>query len=425
MNRSRLHAVSAVLALTAAISPQQSHADEHDEQDKQALSQSIHDFGMKLYDEVASTSRNSSLSPASVSMALAMALMGARGETASEMAKTLGLKAPTQRCRCLRGGEWTPERLQRALGALLKDLNSPAEKSGVQIVNDVWGQQGYGFLQGYADLLERSGASLREVDFAGSPDASRRAINAHVARKTHNRIMDLLPRGSVTPIVRQILTNAVYFRARWASEFWRGATEAREFTRLNGAAVQVDMMRQRDRFFYAESPDLQVLRMGYDDSRLQMFLLLPRAGRSLEVARRALDRGAMDEWMNRSRYREVIVSLPRVEFESSFSLSAALKEMGMDRAFDLSRCDFSGINGGVEPLPIADVAHKTFVKMDEEGTEAAAATAVLVCGSAIAEPEAPAIFQADRPFLFAIRDPASGLLLFVGHVVDPSPASTR
>lgn len=417
MNRPLIVVAGTILALSSAATTQHTPSVE---QDKAALVQAIHSFGMKLYDQVDKAAGNACLSPTSVSMALVMSLMGARGETAAEMTKVLGLNDHAVRtCRCHGGGPWEPDRLQRALRALMNDLDAPNDRSELHVVNDMWGQQGYGFLAEYAQRLSDSGASLREVDFANAPEAARQAINGYIAKQTKGRITGLLPPGSVTPIVRQVLTNAVYFKARWTSEFWSQATRPQPFTLQSGEKVTVPTMRQQDHFSYTQTKDLQILRMGYDRSRLEMVVLLPRRGLDLGVARRALEQDALTAWMKTTRYQEVVVSLPRFEFESSFALGEALQNMGMNCAFDVDRSDFTGINGGVEPLPISNVIHKTFLKIDEEGTEAAAATAELLCGSALPDNEPPAVFTADRPFLLVIRDPSSGLLLFVGQVVDP------
>ena len=425
MNKAVLLVAGTVLALSSTVTTQPYATSL--EQDKKALVQAIHAFGMKLYDQVGATGGNSCLSPASVSMAMLMSLMGARGETAAEMIAVLGLKehAP-RRGRSQAGMGWSPDRVQRALGALLKDLNAPSEKSELHVVNDMWGQQGYGFLPDYVQRLAESGASLRELDFANAPERARQTINDYIAKQTRGRITNLLEPGSVTPIVRQVLTNAVYFKARWESEFSARGTKPRPFTLAGGEQVMAPTMRQRDDFWYGETEDLQILRMGYDESRLEMVILLPRPGRDLGVARRALEPDALAAWMKTAQYREVVVSLPRFEFESRFCLRSALEKMGMSRAFDPERSDFTGINGGVEPFPMSDLIHKTFLKIDETGTEAAAATGELKCGAAIHDnPPPPAVFTADRPFLLAIRDPHSGLLLFVGKVVDPRSSGAQ
>ena len=318
------------------------------------------------------------------------------------------------------GQPWHPDRLQQALGALMKELSAAQGKVTINIVNDMWGQQGYGFLETYRKRLAAAGSSLHALDFENRPEQARETINDYIAEQTRDRIKNLLPPGSMTPAVRQVLTNAVYFKGRWQSTFSPRATRDRPFSLQGGEQVMVSMMQQLDSFHYAESEELQFLCMGYQESTLEMVVLLPRPGQDLAVARRALQPDALRTWSERTQYRKVLVGLPRFQFESSYSLHKVLEKMGMKSAFDSASCDFSGINGGTEPLPIGVVLHKTFVKVDEEGTEAAAATAMtMLSGSARADQRPPAVFTADRPFLLAIRDHHTGMLLFLGQVLDP------
>ena len=398
---------------TLALSPLPAHQPEPPE-DKALLARAINDFGMRLYAEIATDGDNACISPVSVSMALLMALMGAEGETADELSQVLGLGKA--------GSTWQPGRVQQALAEFMQDLTASKGQAELNIVNDMWGQQGYGFLQAYRQQLLDAGSKLHELDFANHPEQARQTINDYISRQTQGRIEDLLPTGSVTSVVRQILTNAVYFKARWDNVFSSGGTIARSFTLSNGKAVKVPTMHQLGGFSYAENEQLQVLRMGYDGCGYELILVLPRPGQGLDVARVVLQLDALKAWIDRSKYREVQVALPKFEFRSSYDgVTQALQRMGLTLAFDAARSDFSGANGGVEPLPLGRIVHKTFLKVDEQGAEAAAATGITSYGARRPGPEEPFLFTADRPFVLAIRDFRTNSLLFVGQVNDPRP----
>ena len=403
--------LSTLAVATLALSPLPAHQPEPPE-DKALLALAINDFGMRLYSEIATGEDNACISPVSVSMAMLMALMGAEGETADELSRVLGLGKA--------GSTWQPDRVQQALAELMQDLTASKGQAQLNIVNDMWGQQGYGFLQAYRQRLLDAGSKLHELDFTGNPEQARETINDYIEKQTQGRIENLMPHGSVTSIVRQVLTNAVYFKARWDNVFSPLATTPQSFTLPNGKVVEVPTMHQTCAFSYAENEQLQILRMGYDRCAYEMVLVLPRPGQGLDVARAALQPDALKAWIDRSKYRDVQVALPKFEFHSSYDrMVQALQRMGLTLAFDVARSDFSGVNGGVEPLPIDQVVHKTFLKVDEKGAEAAAATAITVCGRAITEPEPPVLFTADRPFMLAIRDFRTNSLLFVGQVADP------
>lgn len=396
-----------------ALSPLAAH-DVEPPADKAVLASAIHDFGMRLYAEVAAQDGNACISPVSVSMAMLMAMMGAEGETAEELSRVLGLGDA--------GETWQADRVQQALAGIMQDLSQSKGRAELNIVNDMWGQTGYGFLPAYRQRLLDSGSQLHELDFVKSPEAARQTINQYIEKQTKGRIENLMPKGTITRAVRQVLTNAVYFKARWDHVFLSEDTLDRAFTLPNGDVVEVPTMYQQDQFGYAESDQLQVLRMGYDRSSYEMVLVLPRQGQSLKAARAALQPGALTKWMDRTKQRTVQLALPKFEFRSSYDgMARALQRMGLTLAFDPTRSDFSGVNGGTEPLPIDQIVHKTFLKVDELGAEAAAATGVTRCAGCVREPEAPVTFTADRPFVLAIRDSRTNGLLFVGQVTDPRP----
>jgi serpin B len=396
---------------TLALSPLSAHEPEPPA-DKALLASAINDFGMRLYAEDATGEGNACISPVSVSMALLMALMGAEGETADELVRVLGLiKADAQ---------WQPDRVQQALSALMADLKASKGSAQLNIVNDMWGQQGYGFLKSYRQQLLAAGSRLHELDFSKNPEQARVTINSYIKKETGDRIENLIPQGSITSAVRQVLTNAVYLKARWQRVFSSSNTLAGAFTLPNGKEIKVPMMHQQGEFDYADNDQLQVLRMGYEHSSYEMILVLPRAGEDMDVARAALQPSALKTWLATSKSRRIKVALPKFELHSSYDdMSEALKRMGLNVAFDAARSDFSGVNGGVEPLPLDRIMHKTFLKVHEEGAEAAAATAITKYGGRIRDPRLPVVFAANRSFALAIRDSRTNSLLFVGQITDP------
>ena len=380
-------------------------------EDVAVLAEAINDFGIRLYAEVATGNDNACISPVSVSAVLLMALAGAKGDTADELHQVLGLGEI--------GRKWQPGRVQKALVDLMADLQASKGPAELNIVNDMWGQQDYGFLEAYRQQLLDSGANLHELNFAKNPEESRQTINSYIKKQTKGRIVDLLPKGAINPVMRQVLTNAVYFKARWDHVFSIKNTSDRPFTLSNGKVVEVPTMKQEREFSYAEDERLQMLSMRYEENFYEMVIFLPRAGQSIDVARSALQPDALVTWVDRLRGREVAVSLPKFELCSSYKkLASVLQRMGLKRSFDPVRSDFSGINGGIEQMSFGPIVHKTFLKVDEEGAEAAAATGLIQYAGRINR-DLPAVFTADRPFVLAVRDTRNSSLLFVGQVTDP------
>ncbi|MFW0859120.1 MAG: serpin family protein [Dehalococcoidia bacterium] len=366
-------------------------------------------FAFALYQALREADGNLFYSPYSISLALAMTYAGARGETAQQMADTLRFIL-------------APDRLHPAFNSL--DLELGRRGQGAQgrdgegfrmnIVNAIWGQEDYQFLSAFLDLLaENYGAGLRVLDFIGAPEESRITINEWVNNQTEGRIEDLIPQGVIDALTRLVLTNAIYFNAAWQHPFQEAMTEDGPFYLLDGSEVTVPMMRQTEWFGYTEGEGYQAVELLYDGGELSMVILLPN---NFEAFEEALDAQAVDEIIERMERRRVALAMPRFEFESSFSLKEALKMMGMPLAFSANDADFSGITG-TRDLFIADVVHKAFVSVDEAGTEAAAATAVVV--GIVAMPPEPVEVTVDRPFVFLIRDIETGTILFVGRVANP------
>ena len=377
-------------------------------------------FALDLYAQLKKQEGNLFFSPYSISTALAMTYAGARGNTATQMAEVMhfGLE---------------PEVLHRAFGQLVDDLNKQGEEGGFElsVANALWGQKGYGFLKEFLDLTRDSyGAGLREVDFEGATEAARKTINAWVEKETKEKIKDLIPEGVLDKLTRLVLTNAVYFKADWVHQFEKHATRDRKFWIAAEETIHVPMMHQTNSFGYAAVHGCQLLEMPYKGGRQSMVVLLPtmrdglgRLGWMAEIEK-GLSADKLASWLKQIRYQQVTVILPKFTMTSEFRLDETLKSMGMTDAFSLPPADFSGMNGKndpVEGLFIGAVLHKAFVEVNEEGTEAAAATAVEMTLGMSSGPSRP-IFRADHPFLFLIRDNRTGSILFMGRVAEPRRA---
>jgi serpin B len=378
-----------------------------------ALAEASNAFGFDLYQQVAGQSGNVVLSPMSISLAFAMTYAGARGDTAAEMRRVLRFSAED-------------DALHASAGKLLAAWNGPApEGAELRVVNRLYGERAYTFVPAFLELTRDTyRAPLEASDFRGAPDAERERINAWVSEQTRERIEDLLPQGSVDALTRLVLVNAIYFLGQWADPFDPDDTADETFHPARGKPRPVPMMRQTAFHQYAEVDGLQVLEMRYGDDDLAMTLVLPRAGAKLGAVERRLTAARVARWVNAMDPRRVRVLLPRFEIrDAEIDLGSVLPGMGMRLAFDVERADFSGMARPSDPdeeLYISGAFHKAFIKVDEEGTEAAAATAVIM-GARGGPPPEPPEFRADRPFLFMIRHVPSGAILFLGRVHDPAP----
>ena len=368
-------------------------------------------FAFNLYQALREGDGNLFYSPYSISLALAMTYAGAQGETAQQMADTLQFVLPQDRLHPA-FNDLDLELSRRGEGAEGKD----GEGFRLNIVNAIWGQKDYEFLSEFLDLLaENYGAGLRVLDFVSAPEESRITINNWVSDQTEGRIEDLIPQGLINALTRLVLTNAIYFNAAWQYPFEEDMTEDGPFYLLDGGEVTVPMMRQTELFGYAEGDGYQAVELPYDGGELSMIILLPQTGQ-FETFEDSLDAQQVDEIIGRLEHRQVTLAMPRFEFESSFGLREALVAMGMPVAFS-GDADFSGMTGNRD-LFIAEVIHKAFVSVDEAGTEAAAATAVVMPTSM--PPDEIIEVTVNRPFVFLIHDIETGAILFIGRVVNPS-----
>ncbi len=382
--------------------------------DLKALIDGNTDFAFDLYRSVADGDSNLFFSPHSISTALAMAYAGARVETERQMSETLRFDLPH-------------DGLHAAFNAL--DLSLVSGEPGddpdafrLNIANSVWGQQDYGFLPEFLDSLAVNyGDGVRPVDFQGNPDGSRMRINDWVAEATEERITDLIPQDAIDRYTRMVLANAIYFKAAWQHTFDEAGTTSRTFHLLDGSESEVPMMRQQARLRYANGDGYQAVELPYEGGNVAMTILLPDAGKFHQFEE-SLSGDAVDDILKQLENEQVRLTMPKFEVESAFSLAETLAAMGMPDAFDDTAANFSGMDGrvcrarGDICLLISDVLHKAFVSVDEAGTEAAAATAVII-GVTRAVGKEPVRLVVDRPFHFVIRQQATGAILFAGRVV--------
>jgi len=368
-------------------------------------------FAFDLYQALRGEKGNLFYSPYSISLALAMTYAGARSETEQQMANTLHFILPQ-------------ERLHPAFNSLDQQLASRGEGAKgkdekgfrLNIVNAIWGQEDYEYLAEFLDVLaENYGAGLRLLDFINAPEESRVTINNWVSDRTEGKIKDLIPQGVIDEMTRLILTNAIYFNAAWLNPFSKDMTHDGTFHLLEGSEVTVPMMKQTESFGYAEGKGYQAVELPYDGGQLSMIILLPESGQ-FDSFEQSLHANYASAILKDLEDKQVTLTMPIFEFESQFSITDTLAAMGMPVAFS-DEADFSGMTGNRE-LTITDVLHKAFVSVDEAGTEAAAATAVVV--GLTSAPEQPVQVTVDRPFIFLIRDIETDAILFVGRVMNPS-----
>jgi serpin B len=363
-------------------------------------------FTTAAYKQLAGGDANLILSPFNIATALSMALVGARGQTAAEIQSVLRLHYDST--------------YDAALASLLADLDKAANNDGNQLLtaNGLWVQKGFAILPAFENTLANNyHAPLTPLDFVAAPEAARSQINRWTEEQTKEKIKDLFPAGSLNAQTRLVLTSAIYFYGKWQDPFLTSRTLPAPFTLPSGAAAQADFMNQTSHFGYAETPSAQILEMRYAGSGIAFDVLLPKLVTGLPDLEKSLTLENLTGWLGHVATQNVQVSLPKFRAESQFSIREALSAMGMPAAFT-DKADFSGIDpkGG---LAISEVFHKAFVDVSEQGTEAAAATGIAVHATAMRMPEQAIVFRADHPFLFLIRDARTGVLLFIGRLMNP------
>jgi serpin B len=370
------------------------------------------DFAISLYGKLkgdpntAPPRANLFFSPYSISTALAMTYGGARGETQKQMADVLHFTLPRQNLYC-------------SLGALQKQLIKKDRSRGYQllIANALWCQKGEPFLHEFLNLTEHYfGAGLNQVDFVNETEQSRQKINFWVEEQTNDKIKNLIPPRGINEYTAMVLTNAIYFKGQWKTKFSWWKTRKADFAVSAEYKVTVPLMHLKEDFKYYEDEKLQALELPYKGNEISMLVLLPSDTEGVGELENTLTTESLNVVLSKMWMTKVDVYFPRFRIVwGTFSLNKALTELGMPDVFHPEKADFSGING-VGGLFISDVFHKAFIEVNEKGTEAAAATGVVVLKASFVEP----VFRADHPFIFIIKDNSSGSILFMGRLSNPS-----
>jgi len=370
-------------------------------------------FAFDLYSRLKDVEEgNIFFSPFSISTALAMTYEGARGNTETQMTDVLHYinpKASTHKAF---------NRLDLSLSEQMKSKKGDAAFK-LETANSIWAQRDYRWLPEFLDAMKINyGAGIYSVDFQNETEKSRLEINKWVEDKTHDKIKELLKPGIITPLTYMVLVNAIYFYGKWMHEFDKKATQDDDFTKLDGSKTQIPFMHQEAESSYMENELFQALEMSYKDCDLAMLVLLPPIDKFNELESK-LDSAMLKDVIDNLQENQVRVTFPKMKMENQFDLVKTLSEMGMPDAFAGGIADFSGMDGTKE-LFIMHVIHKAYVAIDEKGTEAAAATAVVMGKAMAPAPPQYIEFKADHPFIFLIRDRKTNCVLFAGRVLNPN-----
>lgn len=373
-------------------------------------------FALDLYKQSISPGANSAeqnllISPASVSTAIGLAYRGARGATAEELRAVMHFSA-------------SPQAYLPADARVLQSLNVAGEGRLLRVSNAIWIQQDFPFCPDFlADMTNYARAGLQRIDFHANPDAARQAVNRWVAAATNDRIRNFLQDGDVTEDTRSVLVNSIYWKGTWQAPFETSATRTEPFTGLDGSATQTALMHQQGYFQVAERDGVKAIALPYAGDDVSMVVVLPDAATALPRFERALTVDALQGWLDaldHAEPRDTVLTLPKMHLEWRRDLVPTLQALGARTAFG-DKADFSGMvpdASGAAALKIRTVIHQTFIDVDEQGTEAAAATAVgIEMTAARREPVPPFVFRADKPFLFILRDRRTNLILFMGRYV--------
>jgi serpin B len=363
-------------------------------------------FTIAAYKQLKGGDGNLILSPFNIATALSMALAGARGRTAVEIQSVLHLHYDST--------------YDASLGGLLADLTKSGNTGGNELhtANGLWVQKGFAIQPAFESTLTSNyHAPSTPLDFIANPEGARNQINHWTEEQTKQKIKNLLPAGSLDAQTRLVLTSAIYFYGKWQDPFVSSRTQPAPFTRPAGDATQANFMNQTAHFGYTETLSAQILEMGYAGTGIAFDVLLPKTVTGLHGLEKSVTPEDLAGWLGNLTSRNVQVSLPKFRAESEFSLRQGLTAMGMPTAFT-DNADFSGIDAKRD-LAISEAVHKAFVDVSEQGTEAAAATGIAVHATAMRMPEPAVVFRADHPFLFLIRDTRTGVMLFIGRLMNP------
>ena len=366
-------------------------------------------FAFDLYSRYQSKDGNMFFSPYSISSALAMTYEGAKGQTAQEMQSVLHLPSDI-------------EKIHSGFADINNGLNAAGKPYMLSVANALWAQKDYPFKQDYFNIVDTYyGGKVTNLNFVKETEKSRVTINTWVEDNTNKKIKDLIPKGILSEDTRLVLTNAIYFKANWSSKFNVRSTSDGQFKLSSGQGITTSLMHQTSSYNYSENSDMQMLEMDYLGNDLSMLVILPKEN-NLAQLESSFSKEKLDAWKKNMTNEKVQVTLPKFKFEEKYFMKDDLKAMGMPTAFDGSRADFTGMwtRQNDENLYISQVIHQTFIEVAENGTEAAAATAVIMAETtSIRVEEPPKIFTADHPFIFIIQEKDSGNILFMGRMSDP------
>ena len=368
-------------------------------------------FAFNLYQQLTQgNSGNIFYSPYSISTALAMTYAGANGDTATQMAKALDFTLPQAQLHPA-FNDLALQLASRGQGA----SGTNGKSFALNIANALWCEKTYNFLPDFLNTLGQNyGAGVNLLDFVNSPEPSRVIINNWVSNQTNDKINNLIPAGAITPQTRLVLTNAIYFDAAWQNPFSADKTQNGTFNLLDGSTVSVPMMNNEASYGYTKGSGYQAVELSYSGDQVAMDIIMPDAGNFTKFES-GMTADSISAIISNLQTKSTNLTMPKFNFDSSFSLNGALSALGMPIAFS-NQADFSGMTGNKD-LTIADVVHKAYVAVDEQGTEAAAATGVVMSAMAIMNQNNVTI---DQPFIFMIRDIQTGAILFVGRVLNPA-----
>jgi len=369
------------------------------------IEKGINEFGLSMYQYLDKKDQNVIFSPFSISSALGMTFAGSKGQTAKEMQKVM--RYPSL-------GDETHKGFQK----LVKGIETPQKGTQLSIANSLWAQKDYTFLTSYFEKIQQYyGAGVQYVDYINETEEARQLINSWVEQKTRDKIKELIKPRVLTQDTRLVLVNAIYFLGEWMHVFNEAHTHKAPFKLQDGKEVEAEFMVNATNYGYYEDKEVQVVELPYVEGKKSMFVVLPNENIKYNEFEKMLNAGMLEKW-SAVEERKVDVFLPSFSIKTQADLEQLLSKMGMTLAFT-DRADFSGMTGK-DDLKIDKVVHQAFIDVSEAGTEAAAATAVIMIRKTAVDPGEKTYFRANRPFFFFIRDNESGVMLFAGRVMNPT-----
>lgn len=364
-------------------------------------------FTLELFQRLGKDGENLAFSPSSIETAFAVALSGARGDTANEIARVFHTSP---------GGE------DRFILELEEQLSLLGKKGDLQVstANGLWIATTLPIIRDFIELAKtKFHAEVRPGDFQNAAETVRQEINAWVLKKTQEKIPDLIAPGMLDAATSLVIVNALYFKGDWQAEFKKESTYIGDFLNGRGKTLQVPLMPQLGYFNYSDSNEAQLLELPYKGDDISMLVLLPKSRDGLKRLEESLTETSLASMINTLNSKEVSVTLPKFKMRNSMRLADVLQSLGIKTAFVFKQADFSGIEA-TKSVFISEVIHQAFIQTDEKGTEAAAATAIVMESGSMRQQEQPVIFNADHPFLFFLRETKTGGILLMGRVADPS-----